>query len=85
MSGAPLRPDGVPYSSAGLIWQVHGISAVAALLGADKAFAERIAAGKTGMKAGAGFMEWPADKAAAERAAYEKRLKASFDVLNMQS
>ncbi len=42
--GAPLRPDGVPYSSAGLIWQVHGISAVAALLGADKAFAERIAA-----------------------------------------
>lgn len=45
--------------------------------------AERIAAGKTGMKAGAGFMEWPADKAAAERAAYEKRLKASFAVLNM--
>jgi 3-hydroxybutyryl-CoA dehydrogenase len=47
--------------------------------------AERIAAGKTGMKAGAGFMEWPADKAAAERAAYEKRLKASFDVLNMDA
>lgn len=41
-----------------------------------------IAAGKTGMKAGAGFMEWPAELAATERAAYEKRLKAAFDVLN---
>ena len=31
--GAPLRPDGTPYSSAGLIWQVYGARAVAALLG----------------------------------------------------
>ncbi len=46
---------------------------------------ERIAAGKTGMKAGAGFMEWPAGKAAAERAAYEERLKASFAVLKMEA
>lgn len=44
-----------------------------------------IAAGKTGMKAGAGFMQWPADVAAKERAAYEKRLKAAFDVLNQSS
>ena len=42
-----------------------------------------VAAGKTGMKAGAGFMEWPAALAASERAAYEKRLKAAFDVLNL--
>ena len=40
-----------------------------------------IAAGKTGMKAGEGFMPWPAELAAAERAAYEKRLQAAFNVL----
>ena len=32
--GAPTRPDGTPYSSAGLVWQVYGERAVAALLGA---------------------------------------------------
>ncbi len=31
--GAPLRPDGTPYSAAGLIWQVYGERAVAALVG----------------------------------------------------
>jgi uncharacterized UPF0160 family protein len=44
--GAPLRPDGTPYSAAGLIWQVHGERAVAALLaasGSDR-FASAIAA-----------------------------------------
>jgi len=44
--GAPLRPDDTPFSSAGLIWQVHGEAAVAALLrpaGAE-AFAPAIAA-----------------------------------------
>lgn len=41
-----------------------------------------IAAGKTGMKAGEGFMQWPADLPAKERAAYEVRLKAAFNVLN---
>lgn len=30
--GAPSRPDGTPFSSAGLIWQVYGERAVAALL-----------------------------------------------------
>ncbi len=44
--------------------------------------ADLIKAGKTGMKAGAGFMDWPAEHAAGERAAYEKRLKAAFDVLS---
>lgn len=44
-----------------------------------------IKAGKTGMKAGAGFTEWPAALAASERAAYDKRLKAAFDVLNLDS
>jgi 3-hydroxybutyryl-CoA dehydrogenase len=47
--------------------------------------ADIIAAGKTGMKAGAGFMQWPAELAASERAAYEKRLKAAFDVLNLDA
>jgi uncharacterized UPF0160 family protein len=44
--GAPLRPDGTPFSSAGLIWQVYGERAVAALLapsGSDR-FAAAIAA-----------------------------------------
>ena len=38
--------------------------------------------GKVGMKTGAGFMDWPSEEAAIERAAYEKRLKAAFDILN---
>ena len=45
--------------------------------------ADLIKAGKTGMKAGAGFMDWPAEHAASERAAYEKRLKAAFEVLGL--
>jgi 3-hydroxybutyryl-CoA dehydrogenase len=39
--------------------------------------------GKTGMKAGAGFMTWPTELARTERAAYDARLKAAFDVLSM--
>ena len=44
--GAPLRADGTPYSSAGLIWRVHGERAVAALLKMSDAegFAAAIAA-----------------------------------------
>lgn len=30
--GAPTRPDGTPYSAAGLVWQVYGAKAIAALL-----------------------------------------------------
>jgi 3-hydroxybutyryl-CoA dehydrogenase len=45
--------------------------------------AGNIAAGKTGMKAGAGFVAWSTEQIQAERTAYEKRLKAAFDVLNM--
>ena len=44
--GAPARPNGTPFSSAGLIWQVYGKQAVTALLrpaGAE-AFADAIAA-----------------------------------------
>ena len=44
--GAPVRPDETPFSSAGLIWQVYGVRAVAALLrpAGAVAFAEAIAA-----------------------------------------
>lgn len=43
--GAPLRPDGTPFSSAGLVWQAHGEAAVAAVLGSESAgFAPAIAA-----------------------------------------
>ena len=42
--GAPTRADGTPYSAAGLIWQVYGERAVAALLGPQDAFAGSIAA-----------------------------------------
>jgi uncharacterized UPF0160 family protein len=43
--GAPLRPDGTPFSAAGLIWQTYGQRAVVALLppGAE-AFAPAITA-----------------------------------------
>ncbi len=47
--------------------------------------ADRVAAGKTGMKAGEGFRKWTPEEIATERAAYEKRLKAAFDILNMDS
>jgi uncharacterized UPF0160 family protein len=44
--GAPLREDGTPFSAAGLVWQVYGERAVAALLQAKNAtaFAPLIAA-----------------------------------------
>jgi uncharacterized UPF0160 family protein len=43
--GAPVREDGTPFSSAGLIWQVFGEAAVAALLPArTEGFAAKIAA-----------------------------------------
>ncbi len=42
--GAPLRPDGTPFSSAGLVWQVYGTRAVTALLRPEAAhFAAGIA------------------------------------------
>lgn len=42
--GAPTREDGTPFSSAGLIWQVYGERAVAALLAPEAAtFAPAIA------------------------------------------
>lgn len=44
--GAPLRADATPFSSAGLVWQVHGEAAVAALLrtSGSEDFAASIAA-----------------------------------------
>lgn len=44
--GAPTRPDGTPFSSAGLTWQVYGERAMAALLAdsGSQAFAAAIAA-----------------------------------------
>ena len=44
--GAPVRPDETPFSSAGLVWQVYGERAVAALLPAEATnFAAAIAKG----------------------------------------
>jgi len=42
--GAPLREDGTPFSSAGLIWQVYGARAVAALLPQNAEFVSAICA-----------------------------------------
>lgn len=42
--GAPVREDGTPWSSAGLIWQVYGERAVTALLGGAASYAAAIAA-----------------------------------------
>lgn len=47
-----------------------------------KCVADNIDAGKTGMKAGSGFMTWTPETIAQERASYEQRLKAAFDILN---
>lgn len=42
--GAPVRADdGVPFSAAGLVWQVHGAAAVRAILGVAKADAAVVA------------------------------------------
>jgi 3-hydroxybutyryl-CoA dehydrogenase len=46
--------------------------------------ADKIAEGKTGMKAGAGFTQWPKEKATLERQNYDQRLKAAFEVLKMK-
>jgi 3-hydroxybutyryl-CoA dehydrogenase len=40
--------------------------------------------GKTGMKAGEGFRKWTPDEIQKTTESYSKRLKAAFDVLNMQ-
>ena len=45
--------------------------------------ADNVAKGKNGMKSGAGFMAWPPQLAAHERASYDRRLKAAFDVLKL--
>ena len=44
--GAPMRPDGTPFSSAGLVWQLYGERAAAALLrsSGSEGFAAVIAA-----------------------------------------
>jgi uncharacterized UPF0160 family protein len=41
--GAPVREDGTPYSAAGLVWQVYGARAVAALLPGEAAIAAQVA------------------------------------------
>lgn len=46
--------------------------------------ADKIAEGKTGMKAGAGFSEWSREQATKVRENYDQRLKAAFDVLKMK-
>jgi 3-hydroxybutyryl-CoA dehydrogenase len=46
--------------------------------------ADLIGAGKTGMKAGAGFVQWSPEEVKVQRANYEKRLQAAFQVLNME-
>ena len=46
--------------------------------------ADKIAEGKTGMKAGAGFTQWTKEQATQARQNYDQRLKAAFDVLKMQ-
>ena len=42
---------------------------------------DRVAAGRTGMKAGAGFREWTAESAATERARYERILQGALGLI----
>jgi 3-hydroxybutyryl-CoA dehydrogenase len=46
--------------------------------------AKLMAEGKTGMKAGEGFRKWSAEESQATNAQYTRRLKAAFDVLQME-
>jgi len=46
--------------------------------------AQLMAEGKTGMKAGAGYRSWTPEEIKTTTALYSKRLKAAFDVLNME-
>jgi len=46
--------------------------------------AKLMAEGKTGMKAGAGFRTWSPEEIKETTDSYSKRLKAAFDVLNIQ-
>ncbi|WP_395702472.1 3-hydroxyacyl-CoA dehydrogenase family protein [Aquabacterium sp.] len=41
----------------------------------------QVAAGRHGMKSGAGFSEWPAERRDAERARYDRLLRAGLDLL----
>lgn len=49
-----------------------------------RCLAERIAQGKTGMKAGEGFRNWTEEESRTMRALYARRLKAALDVLHIQ-
>jgi len=42
---------------------------------------ERVAAGKLGVKTGEGFYQWPPERAAAEKARYERALLAALEIL----
>ncbi|MBE7941799.1 MULTISPECIES: 3-hydroxyacyl-CoA dehydrogenase NAD-binding domain-containing protein [Ramlibacter] len=42
---------------------------------------ERVAAGRIGMKAGAGFQNWPEERRLAERARYDRLLRQGLDLL----
>ncbi|MBQ0932277.1 NAD-binding protein [Ideonella sp. 4Y16] len=42
---------------------------------------EQVAAGRVGMKAGAGFTDWPDERRDAERARYDRLLRAGLDLL----
>jgi 3-hydroxybutyryl-CoA dehydrogenase len=43
-----------------------------------------MAQGRTGMKAGAGFVNWTTEQIAEERKNYDARLKAAFKILSMK-
>lgn len=46
--------------------------------------AQLMSEGKTGMKAGEGFRKWSPDEIAQTSESYSRKLKAAFDVLNIQ-
>jgi 3-hydroxybutyryl-CoA dehydrogenase len=46
-----------------------------------QALRDRVTAGHLGMKTGAGFFDWPADKRDAERRRYDTLLRRGLDLL----
>ena len=49
--------------------------------GPARALQDRVAAGSLGMKAGAGFYDWPESRRLAERARYDRLLRQGLDLL----
>jgi 3-hydroxybutyryl-CoA dehydrogenase len=70
--------DGMANAAKEIYPSLSNINAIPASL------AKLMAEGKTGIKAGEGFRKWSPEESKAVNAQYTRRLKAAFDVLQME-